>query len=63
MVALHLGAWITLAMIWWGDGQLRFGGWTILDWTHFVIIIGCIQTLFARLFTVLRLIRPASEAR
>lgn len=63
MVALHIGAWITLAMIWWSDGRIRWGGWTILDWTHFVIIIGCVQTMFARLFTVLRLIRPASETR
>src|SRR5436305_412229 len=26
MVALHVGAWVTLGLIWFGDGDLRYGG-------------------------------------
>src|SRR5436853_3090090 len=34
MVTLHVGAWVTLGLIWFGDGDLRYGGLTVLDWTH-----------------------------
>lgn len=54
MVALHAGAWLTLAFFWWGDGWPRFGGWTILDWTHLTIVIGCAQTIWLRLRRILR---------
>jgi len=43
MVFLHLGSWITLGLLWWGDGRLRYGGLTVLDWTNVIIIAGCLQ--------------------
>ena len=49
MVVLHAGAWITLALIYWGEGRIRFGGLTVLDWTCLAIVIGCLQTIAVRL--------------
>lgn len=54
MVTLHLGAWITLGLLWWGDGRVRYGDLTVLDWTHLVIIAGCIQTVWIRLVRIVR---------
>lgn len=56
MVALHVGAWITLALLWWGDGTIRFGGLTVLDWTMLAIIAGCVQTIAVRLVRIVRAI-------
>lgn len=44
MVALHIGAWLTFFL----SGQ-PFGSFTILDWTCFVVIAGCVQTIVVRL--------------
>jgi phosphatidylglycerophosphate synthase len=49
MVTLHLGAWITLGLIWWGNSAIRWGNLTVLDWTCLVVVVGCIQTLVVRL--------------
>src|SRR5439155_3085837 len=49
MVTLHLGAWITLGLLWWSGGQTRFAGLSVLDWTHLVIVAGCVQTICVRL--------------
>ena len=49
MVALHIGAWTTLACWWWNDQSIRLQGLTILDWTCIVVIAGCVQTIAARL--------------
>jgi phosphatidylglycerophosphate synthase len=60
MVALHVGAWLTLADLWWGDGDLMLGGmvgWTILDWTHLVVLLGCVQTIWLRLARIARALR------
>jgi phosphatidylglycerophosphate synthase len=57
MVALHIGAWITLAMLWWRDGAIRYGTLTILDWTLLAIIAGCVQTIGVRLARILRALR------
>jgi phosphatidylglycerophosphate synthase len=54
MVALHLGAWTTLALIWWADGRIEFGGLTVLDWTCLAIIAGCVQTIAVRLVRIIR---------
>ena len=54
MVALHAGAWLTLGLVWWGEGRIVLGGWTVLDWTHVVIIGGCVQTIWIRLTRILR---------
>ena len=44
MVTLHIGAWL----MFFGDGNL-FAGFTILDGTCFVVIVGCVQTIVVRL--------------
>ena len=49
MVTLHLGSWITLGFVWFGDGGIRIGPLTVLDWTCIVVVIGCIQTISVRL--------------
>jgi phosphatidylglycerophosphate synthase len=54
MVALHLGSWMALGLIWWGDGNTRFAGLTILDWTLLAVIAGCIETIAIRLRGILR---------
>jgi phosphatidylglycerophosphate synthase len=54
MVVLHVGAWVTLCLIWWGDGSLEYRGLTILDWTCLLIIVGCVQTICIRLIRILR---------
>jgi phosphatidylglycerophosphate synthase len=54
MVVLHLGAWITLGLLWWGNGEITYGGLTVLDWTHIVIIAGCLQTMLVRLVRIVR---------
>jgi phosphatidylglycerophosphate synthase len=59
MVALHFGAWITLGLIWWGDGTIRFAGLTALDWTLLAIVAGCVQTIWIRLVRIVRAIRKS----
>ena len=54
MVTLHVGAWITLGLIWWGNGNIRFGGLTVLDWTCVVVVVGCVQTIAVRLKRIMR---------
>jgi len=49
MVTLHVGAWITLALLWRGKGRIQFGPFSVLDWTCIVVIAGCIQTIAIRL--------------
>jgi phosphatidylglycerophosphate synthase len=52
MVALHVGAWVTFAMLWRGNSI----GWdrlSILDWTCVLIVCGCIQTIVVRLKRIL----------
>jgi phosphatidylglycerophosphate synthase len=53
MVALHLGAWITLVHLWWSDTPIRYGGLTILDWTMLTILAGCLQTISIRLVKII----------
>lgn len=57
MVALHIGAWTTLAFLWWSDGRIQYAGWTVLDWTHLIIILGCVQTIWVRLARIMRALR------
>lgn len=54
MVVLQLGAWLTLAMLVWGDGRIRFAELTVLDWTCVVVVAGCVQTIVVRLRRILR---------
>jgi hypothetical protein len=48
-VALHVGAWTTLACWWWNDQSIRLQSLTIFDWTCIVVIAGCVQTIGTRL--------------
>jgi phosphatidylglycerophosphate synthase len=57
MVALHLGAWTTLACLWLAEGRIRYAGLTVLDWTNLAIIAGCVQTAALRLQRILRCLR------
>src|SRR5881296_4174211 len=43
MVALSLGAWLEFLSC------RPFAGFTILDWTCFIVIAGCVQTIVVRL--------------
>jgi phosphatidylglycerophosphate synthase len=54
MVVLHAGAWITLGLLWWGDGVLEYGGLKVLDWTHIAVVAGCVQTIVIRLVRIVR---------
>jgi phosphatidylglycerophosphate synthase len=54
MVALHVGAWITLGLTCWVDGRPTWVGLTVMDWTLLVIIAGCVQTICGRLIRIVR---------
>src|SRR3954471_24206376 len=49
MVALHIGAWLTLAFYRRMSGLVILGDFTILDWTGAIVIVGCLQTMVVRL--------------
>jgi len=56
MVALHVGAWVTFALISTGR-SIAVAGLTTLDWTCIVIIAGCVQTITVRLRATMRRLR------
>lgn len=62
MVTLHIGAWITLACLWWNSGALSLGGLTILEWTCVVVVAGCLQTMAVRLRRIMAALRTKSAA-
>jgi phosphatidylglycerophosphate synthase len=49
MVVLHIGAWLTFALLCCNGGRIRFLSLTVLDWTCLVIVVGAVQTIFVRL--------------
>jgi phosphatidylglycerophosphate synthase len=57
MVALHLGAWLTLASLSWNEGKIAYGGLTVLDWTCLFIMLGCVETIWIRLLRIMRSLR------
>jgi phosphatidylglycerophosphate synthase len=63
MVALHAGAWVTLGLLWFADGAIRWGGLTVLDWTNLLIIAGCVQTFALRLVRIVRALRREAAAQ
>jgi phosphatidylglycerophosphate synthase len=63
IVALHVGAWTTLALLWFAGGNIRYGGLTVLDWTHLLIVAGSVQTLALRLVRIVRALRHAASAQ
>lgn len=62
MVALNVGAWWTLAVLW-RSGDIHLGRLTILDWTHLVIVAGCLQTIWVRLARIARALRTDDGPR
>jgi phosphatidylglycerophosphate synthase len=48
IVALSIGALITMFLVLAGR-PFWFGGFSVLDWTHFLILAGCVQTVGIRL--------------
>ena len=62
MVMLHLGAWITLACLWWNGGSVRFGSLTVLDWACLIVAAGCLQTMVIRLKRIMAALREKSSA-
>lgn len=63
MVTLHLGAWITLGLIWWGNNAIGWCGLTVLDWTCLLVVIGCIQTIWLRLNRIMRALQKKSAEK
>lgn len=61
MVALHIGAWITLGLLWTPDASIRYSGLTVLDWTLLTILAGCVQTIWIRLAHIVRALQDQSE--
>jgi len=57
-----VGAWLTLGLLWWGDGQIRHGCLTVLDWTHLAVVAGCVQTLWVRLRRIVRALHAEEPA-
>jgi phosphatidylglycerophosphate synthase len=53
MVALHVGAWTTLALWYQGEGSTQFLQLSILDWTLLLIVAGCVQTIWLRLARII----------
>ena len=53
MVVLHVGAWITLGLLWSGRA-IDLGPLTVLDWTCLIVVAGCLQTIAVRLACIMR---------
>jgi phosphatidylglycerophosphate synthase len=53
IVALSIGALLTMFLVQSGQA-FWFGGFAVLDWTHFVILAGCLQTVIVRLSRIFR---------
>ncbi len=53
MVVLHVGAWITLGLLWSGR-PIDLGPLTVLDWSNLLVIVGCVETIAVRLARILR---------
>ena len=60
MVALHVGAWITLVAVVWHHENIRVARLTLLDWTCVIIVIGCVQTIVVRLRRICRALGDSS---
>ena len=50
MVVLHIGAWITLGLLWSGH-PIALGTLTVLNWSNLVVVVGCVETIVVRLAT------------
>jgi phosphatidylglycerophosphate synthase len=61
MVALHLGAWLTLVYSWWNNDAVFPGRFMILDWACLIITAGCVQTICVRLKRIMTALRAKSS--
>jgi phosphatidylglycerophosphate synthase len=62
MVVLHVGAWVTLACVWWNGGSIRCASLTVLDWACLIVIAGCVQTMTIRLKRIMAALRAKSAS-
>jgi phosphatidylglycerophosphate synthase len=53
MVTLHIGAWITLGLLWSGR-SVNVGCLTVLDWTNLIVIVGCAESIAVRLARIMK---------
>ena len=53
MVVLHIGAWITLGLLW-TDTSIDLGPLTVLDWSNLLVVAGCTQTIAVRLARIMQ---------
>ena len=53
IVALSVGALLTMFLVL-SSKRYWFGGFAVLDWTHFAILLGCAQTVVVRLSRIFR---------
>lgn len=63
MVALHVGAWITLVCFWRNDDVVFLGDFMILDWACLAVIAGCLQTIAVRLKRIMAALRAKSAVQ
>jgi hypothetical protein len=64
MVALAAGTWGTLLLAWMRGGDLRddrLGPLSVLEWTCWLILIGCVQTIAVRLAKIFAQLRARGE--
>lgn len=57
MVAVSVGALVTLVLLQWPGAPTRFFRLTVLDWTHVLIVVGGVQTIVLRLAQTMRALR------
>ncbi len=62
IVVLSIGALATMILVL-RDQPYWFGDFTILDWAHFVILAGCVQTVAIRLSRIFRALDHAVPNR
>jgi phosphatidylglycerophosphate synthase len=61
MVVLHLGAWLTYALLCWNESDLAIGSFTALDLACAVVIAGALQTSAQRLTRILRALKTKNS--
>ena len=53
---LSIGAIVTMILVL-QSKAFWYRGWSVLDWTNFVILAGCVQTIIVRLARIFRALR------
>ena len=57
MVALHLGAWLTYALLRLPNDNIYLGRLTALEWSCVIVLAGCLQTGAQRLGRIFRALK------